>query len=48
MYSKNRSYGLRNKFKGKYFGQKRAPGGENKFNSRKNREEIQFQKKVKN
>ena len=36
------------KNKGKYFGQKRPPGGGgNKFNSRKNREEIQFQKKSK-
>ena len=34
-------------FKGKYFGQKRPPRGGNKFNSRKNREEIQFQRKSK-
>ena len=34
------------KNKGKYFGQKRQSGG-NKFNSRKNREEIQSQRKSK-
>ena len=37
-------------YKGKYFGQKRPPppqGEGNKFNSRKNREEIQFQRKSK-
>ena len=33
--------------KDKYFGQKRPPRGGNKFNSRKNREEIQFQRKSK-